>query len=293
MKIFENEPVSRQGYWRVGGPMDRFAILETIEELIAVSSQITYVIGNGSNLLVPDAGLRGLTVRPLIRTFEVLDPPDSQSVRVKVGSGMLNMVLLNRLEKAGLSGLGCLAGVPGTIGGAVAMNAGTAMGELESVLESVEGIAAGQPTPITLSRAQLPMHYREGGLPQGFIVTSATLQLKTADAQETERIRHHLDRRKATQPLELPSCGSVFRNPPGDYAGRLIESCGLKGWQHGGAQISPKHGNFIVNLGDASALDVMMCIKKAWMSVQNEYGVQLIPEVRVLGDWDVSLWPLS
>jgi UDP-N-acetylmuramate dehydrogenase len=217
-----------------------------------------------------------------------LEDGPASSVTISAGGGLLNTVLLQRLAGQGIAGLGCLAGVPGTVGGAVVMNAGTALGEVSSVLLSVEG-ADGQ----RLDRADLAMEYREGGLPPGFIVTAARFRgNRDGFAAERERVASHLARRTATQPLNLPSCGSVFRNPPGAHAGALIERVGLKGWRSGQAQVSDKHANFIVNLGGATSLDVMRCIRQAWSTVRLETGICLIPEVRVLGDWPPELWPL-
>ena len=284
MQVLEDEPLARHGYWRVGGPMDRYAVLETVEELVAVYPEIRQVLGNGSNLLAPDVGLRGLTVRLALRESEVVEE-EGDRVLLRAGAGLLNTVLLSRLGRLGLAGLAPLAGVPGTVGGAVAMNAGTALGEVAEVLAAVEGVGPGGFARI--DRVDMPMHYREGGLPSGFIVTAALFRLSRAGvAAERERVAHHLARRKATQPLDLPSCGSVFRNPPGDAAGRLIESVGLKGWQQGGARISERHANFIVNLGDATAADVMACIRMAWSTVREKTGVTLVPEVRVVGEWE-------
>jgi len=280
------EPVARRGYWRVGGPMERFVVADTEAELAEAlgAAGPVHVLGMGSNLLVPDAGLPGTTVQlgAAFRGFQRLDGD-----RVQVGAGMPDVVLLQRVAREGLAGLGCLAGVPGTLGGAIAMNAGTHLGELGERLESVTGILEGEVR--TLRRAELPMTYREGGLPSGMVVTSAILALQR-EPDEAERIRAHLARRRATQPLDLPSCGSVFRNPPGDAAGRLIESVGLKGHRVGGAEISTRHANFIVNLGGARAADVMACIRVAWERVRELRGVDLVPEVHVLGEWPD--WPL-
>lgn len=288
MDVRENEPLAKHGFWRVGGPLERLVIVDTVEELRALPA-IDHVIGNGSNLLVPDAGLRGTTVKlgGALRGVEMVEER-GEEVLVRVGGGLLNAALLARLEKLGLGGLGCLAGVPGTMGGAVAMNAGTALGEIAARLVAVHGLRGER-----IDRVDLPMTYREGGLPPGFVVVAADVRCTRAGvAEERAKITEHLGRRKATQPLDLPSCGSVFRNPPGDYAGRLIESCGLKGWRCGGASISDKHGNFIVNLGGASAADVMTCIRTAWDTVRREAGVRLVPEVHVLGEWPADVWPL-
>lgn len=287
-----DEPVARQGYWRVGGPMDRFVVVEDEAELGEVwrGGDLVLVLGNGSNLLVPDAGLRGTTVRlgGALKAVEVEDR--GSSLRVRVGAGLANAVLLARLGGRA-RGLGPLAGVPGTVGGAVAMNAGTALGEIADVLEAVEGLLDGE--RVVIPRADLPMAYRDGGLPPGLVVTAAVLRLyPDGVAEEAERIRHHLARRRQTQPLDLPSCGSVFRNPPGDHAGRLIEAAGLKGRRIGHAAISERHANFIVNLGGATAGEVMACIRLAWETVGATSGVWLVPEVHVVGSWPSGDWPL-
>lgn len=298
MKVLEEEPLSRHGYWRVGGPIERLAFLESAEDLASVLAEKRriHVLGNGSNLLVPDAGLRGTVVKlgGALRESRILSE-EGGIVRLHVGAGLLNVVLLSRAAKLGLSGLGPLAGVPGTVGGAVAMNAGTALGDVADILESIEGFRSGSAAggPITIARADLPMRYREGGLPDHFVVTAAVFRLtREGFAEEQALIASHLARRKATQPLDLPSCGSVFRNPPGDHAGRLIETVGLKGHREGGAEISERHANFIVNVGGATAADVMACIQIAWSRVRSETGVSLVPEVHVLGEWPADVWPL-
>ncbi len=324
MQVLRDEPLARHAWWRVGGPVDRYVLVDTPEELateLRANGAPLLVLGNGSNLLVPDAGLRG-TVLKLgsgFATTEVLgalddttpaggvagggSPPPQETpthdraarrlTRVRVGAGLANTVLLARLGKLGLGGAGCLAGVPGTVGGSIAMNAGTVLGEIECVLENVEGVDRNGEFRV-IERNALPMVYREGGLPHGFLVTHATLRLSPEGvAEEAAAIRHHLDRRKATQPLHLPSCGSTFRNPPGTAAGALIEAAGLKGHRVGGAQISEKHANFIVNLGEATASDVMGCIRAAWEGVRAHAGVTMVPEVHVVGDWDAGVWPLA
>jgi len=294
VKILHEELLARHGYWRVGGPIERLAFVDDAAALATLHAEDPglHVLGNGSNLLVPDEGLRGTAVR-LGGAFRetAIVREEGDAVWLRAGAGLLNAVLLARTAKLGLAGLGPLAGVPGTVGGAVAMNAGTALGEVADILDAVEGLGADG--PVTLARAALPMRYREGGLPPGFIVTAAIFRLTRAGfAEEQAKVVHHLVRRKATQPLDLPSCGSVFRNPPGDHAGRLIESVGLKGHTVGGAAISERHANFIVNLGAASASDVMACIRAAWTTVRAETGVALVPEVHVLGAWSAEEWPL-
>lgn len=297
------------GYWKVGGPIERFetvADAQRLASLVREAGQIRgqesgsglFVLGNGSNLLVSDSGLPGTTIRLAgeFKAAEVLEVR-GDDVHLRVGAGLLNAVLLNRyLGK--LSGLAPLVGVPGTMGGAVAMNAGTALGEIGDVLLRVEGVDNTGALRV-IERADLAVRYREGGLPAGFVVTAAVLRLCTLGAnEERTRAHQHLLRRKATQPLDLPSCGSVFRNPPPiegcpvRAAGQLIEAVGLKGWRCGGAQISEKHANFIVNLGNAKATDVMMCIQQAYRTVSEQTAIRLTPEVHVLGRWEKNLWPL-
>lgn len=288
-----NEPLSRHGFWRVGGPLDELVLVEAIDELPGlIAAEAWQVLGNGSNLLAPDEGLRGRTLRlgDAFRGLELLSD-DGEQIEVGVGAGMLNAVLLRRLGRLGLAGAASLAGVPGTVGGAVVMNAGTTLGEIGDVVRWVD--LCDRDGVRRVGRSELQVRYREGGVPEGAVVVSVGLGLSRRGFQEEqERIVHHLARRKATQPLDLPSCGSVFRNPPGSAAGRLIESVGLRGHRIGDAAISERHANFIVNLGSARAIDVMRCIHLGYTTVLRETGVRLEPEVRVLGRWPAELWPL-
>lgn len=295
MNVLLEEPLSRHGYWRVGGPIQRLVFVDDAAELASVlaADPAAHVLGNGSNLLIPDAGLRGTVVKlgGAFRESRIVGE-EAGMLRLRAGAGLLNAVLLARAAKLGLAGLGPLAGVPGTVGGAVAMNAGTALGEVADILDSIEGIGAEGPR--TLARVELPMRYREGGLPPRFVVTAAVFNVARAGFDDEQaRMAIHLARRKATQPLGLPSCGSVFRNPPGDHAGRLIELVGLKGHREGGAAISERHANFIVNVGNATATNVMACIRLSWDRVRAQTGVSLVPEVHVLGEWQGQGWPFT
>lgn len=287
-----SETFAKLGYWRIGGPMERFVRPDTVDELRAALIDARergrgfFVLGRGSNLLVPDEGLPGTTVQLAgdLAAIHEVDPGGSPQgvVELRVGAGVANAVLLHR-HLGVLRGLGPLAGVPGTMGGAIAMNAGTSLGEIGAVVARVEGLDA-DGVLRTIERRDLPMAYRQGGLPPGFVVTAAVLRLtRTGAADEKEAVAIHLARRAATQPLDLPSCGSVFRNPSGDSAGRLIEAAGLKGWRCGDAQISPKHANFIVNLGNAKATDVIACIRTAMNEVHSRFHVLLSTEVQIVG----------
>jgi UDP-N-acetylmuramate dehydrogenase len=187
-------------------------------------------------------------------------------------------------HKKGLAGLEFLAGIPGTVGGAVAMNAGAWGKSTGDAVTAVE-ILTGTGERITKSSAELRFGYRKAVLPAGSVVVKARFK-GTPDSPEAvgERIRDYLERRKANQPLEYPSAGSVFKNPPDDYAGRLIENAGLKGKRIGGAMISDKHANVIVNVGGASAQDVLALMETARQRVREQTGIDLEPEIKVVGE---------
>jgi UDP-N-acetylmuramate dehydrogenase len=283
--VEHDAPLHRRVWWRVGGPADGFADLHTVEQLQAAQRAASahdvpvFVLGNGSNLLVSDAGVRGLVVRLGGALAEV----EAGDGHLRVGAGMKNTVLLTRAARHGWTGLGPLAGIPGTVGGAVRMNAGSTLGEVSDVLVAVE-VVTPDGARLMLPAEALQLGYRSCALPPGAIVSQATFRLTEEDPEAHEaRLRAFLDRRKATQPLDQPSCGSTFRNPPGDAAGRLIEAAGLKGFAIGGAMISPKHANFIVNTGDATAADIRAVLEHARWTVRERFGVDLHAEVVFLG----------
>jgi UDP-N-acetylmuramate dehydrogenase len=287
-------PYSKLGYWRIGGNLaflcEPSSVL-VLQSLIRMGAPV-YVLGNGSNMLMADEGLSGVSVmlRGGLGSLDILEKEDV----IRCGAGLKNVVLLNRMNRFSLGGLGALAGVPGTIGGAIRMNAGTALGEIGERVVKVEWLD--QHGRIHMStQEELAFSYRRAkGLPWEAIVTRVWLRVQREGfGEEKERVSAHIERRKRTQPLHLPSCGSVFKNPAGDYAGRLIESCGLKGHSVGGAQFSPKHANFIVNNGDASAMDVYRLIRLARDRVCDAHGIVLEPEVRPMGDWPAGFWPLG
>ena len=297
--------MAKYGYWRVGGPADLLVDVHDEAQLAAVmdTDLPVTVLGNGSNLLVSDAGIRGIVVR-LRGTFRELsyrDPSNSSGLSshlsseaglALVGAGMMNSVLLARLDKAGLGGAGSLAGVPGTIGGAVKMNAGTRVGEFGDAVAFVRAMLPnGSVTNLTAD--QLAFRYRHSTLPDGAIVTRVAIWVSQLSyAEERSAVEEHVAYRKSTQPLDQPSCGSTFKNPPGDSAGRLIEAAGLKGAREGGAMISEKHANFFVNTGSATANDIYTLIKRARDTVYEQFEVLLEPEVRAAGEWPDGCWPL-
>lgn len=284
--------LAKLGYWRLGGPAQVYVEVGTAEALaglLSLGAPIT-VLGNGSNLLVSDRGIPGLTLR-LTGDFRGLEV-DRDGWLAWAGGGLLNAVLLRRLASQRLGGLACLAGVPGTVGGALRLNAGTALGEIGAAVRAVEVALPGGAVEV-LPPASLGFAYRRATLPPGAVVTRALLAIGPEGFDEEQAaIAHHLARRKATQPLDLPSCGSVFKNPPGDFAGRLIEAAGLKGEVRGGAQVSPRHANFIVNNGGATAADVLALIRLARDTVAARFGVALEPEVHAVGAWSPEEWPL-
>lgn len=288
-----DEPIARHGFWRVGGPADLLVDVETPEQLALVLSTGAPVtcLGRGTNLLAADAGIRGIVVRlgGAFRSVEVREGPTGPEV--EAGAGVSDAYLLARLAREGLGGLGALAGVPGTLGGAIRMNAGTRLGEVGERVIEVELALPGEVRRVPA--AELHFRYRCVDLPSGAIITRARLSLdRDGFAAEQAAIRAHLAYRRRTQPLDQPSCGSVFKNPPGDHAGRLIEAVGLKGHTRGGARFSPLHANFIVNTGGATAADIHALLTLARRRVHERFGVVLEPEVHPVGDWPAGAWPL-
>jgi len=290
LPVEEDAPLASRVYWRVGGPADGLVEANDLPALQGVVRAATetdcplFVLGRGSNLLVSDAGVRGLVVvlgGALADTEDLGgDPP-----AIRAGAGLSLTVLLSRAQRAGWTGLECFAGIPGTVGGAVVMNAGSQLGETVQPLVDAD-VVLPDGSVRTLSKAVLRMSYRTTHLPEGAVVASARLQTSSADPDETfSRVRAFLARRKATQPLTLPSCGSTFRNPPGDHAGRLIEAAGLEGYRLGDAQVSEKHANFVVNHGAATAAQLRRVIEHVQDTVQARFGVRLQREVRYAGDW--------
>jgi UDP-N-acetylmuramate dehydrogenase len=193
--------------------------------------------------------------------------------------------LVREAARRGFGGLEFGEGIPGSVGGALYMNAGAYGSEMEKIVERVEG-ATPSGGAVAFTRDQMTFSYRDSNLPPGTIVTAVTMRLEKRDAAElSAKVRELVTRRKSSQPAGFPNSGSMFRNPPGDFAGRLIEAAGWKGRRVGQAQISERHGNFIVNHGGATAADVKALMDGARMEVKSKFGVELVPEVRFLGDW--------
>jgi len=239
------------------------------------------ILGGGFNALVRDGGLRGVVVR-LAGLREVTLAGDRL---VRAEAGVTHSQLTRFCAEQGRSGLEFAVGIPGTVGGWIAMNAGVHGREMKDVVTSLELFDPALGATAKRAREALTFHYRATELPPGAVVVSATFGTEQAEPAEIrERQKALLAQRRATQPVDQPSCGSVFKNPPGDYAGRLIEAAGLKGAREGNAAISALHANFIVNLGGATAADVLRLIERARAEVAAQFGVALETEVRVAGE---------
>ena len=293
----ESEPMARHTSWRVGGPAQHFFQPADLDDLIVFLKQLPETepvtwLGLGSNLLVRDGGIRGtvIAVSGLLNRLEQTGP---HTVRAEAGVACAKVARYN--ARLGLSGAEFLAGVPGTLGGALAMNAGAFGGETWQVVREVETIdrkgAIRKRSPQDFEIGYRHVVLRDEGLGargEGLGVewfVAAELQLQTGERVTAEaRIKGLLEKRNQTQPTNQPNAGSVFRNPPGDHAARLIEVCGLKGLCIGGACVSGKHANFIINTGNASAADIEALIEKIVNTVAQQQGVQLTPEVRIVGE---------
>ena len=283
MKIRKNEPMSKHTTWRIGGPVDVFLQPESVAELqqaLQEAIQPCYVIGGGSNLLVADDGITG-TVIQLGGSLCGLTIED-QTIIAEAGVPL--PLLARKAAEHELSGLEFAAGIPGTVGGAVCMNAGAYDGEMKQVLESVTALFPEEGVR-TLSLKELDLSYRHSlftDRPDG-VVLSAVFRLTAGDPETIRaRMAELMQRRKASQPLEYPSAGSTFKRPVGHFAGGLIQQCGLKGLTVGGAQVSEKHAGFLINLGGATCADVLELIRQVQERVLAETGVRLEPEVRII-----------
>lgn len=281
----EHEPLSRHTVWGIGGPARRFYAPAGIDDLCACLARLpddepVFWLGLGSNLLVRDGGIDGT----VIFTGNLTDIDHVTDTRVRAQAGAACPKVAKRCAQYGLAGAEFLAGIPGTLGGALAMNAGAFGGETWGVVARVESVDRHGRI-----HSRLPNEYRvgyrtvEGPRDEWFVAAELDL---TADvpAAINERVRTLLKRRGDAQPMGFRSCGSVFRNPPGDFAARLIEASGLKGLRIGDAEVSVKHANFILNRGQASAADVEALIGRIRRLVQINHGVDLVPEVRIVGE---------
>ena len=281
------EPMTKHTSFHIGGPAELMAQPQSEAELqslllkAAEAAVPVTLVGNGSNLLVRDKGIRGLVIKlgSMLRDIKV-----SGNV-LTFGSGVSLAQASKKAAELGLSGMEFAVGIPGSIGGAVYMNAGAYDGEMSKVVKSVRVMdAAGEVSE--LSAGELDFGYRHSALQvSDKIVTSVTVELAAGDKQAiAEKMADFSNRRITKQPLELPSAGSMFKRPPGYFAGTLIDQTGLKGYTVGGAQVSTKHAGFVVNIGGATAADVLQLISDVQAKVFAAHGVHLEPEVLVLGE---------
>jgi UDP-N-acetylmuramate dehydrogenase len=260
------------------------AQLTALVKALAAAGLPWGVLGRGSNLLVRDGGYPGVLI-DLSDGFSAIEPAaeSGDSVEVRAGAGVGNGTLLSWLRERNLAGFGFSFGIPGSVGGGVRMNAGTPLGWFGDVVTRVEGLSrTGFPVDRVVTPADFA--YRDFVTGRDLVITAATLRFQRGDAAGIEAEIAAAKAKRANQPLELPNFGSCFKNPPGDHAGRLIEAAGLKGASIGGAQISPKHANFIVNLGEARASDALALMGRARDEVRSRFGVDLEPEVHVIGE---------
>lgn len=288
VEILVAEPMKNHTTFRIGGPADALALPKTPEEVAEVvhfchdHAQPYYVLGNGSNLLVSDEGYRGLVLQ-LYRNFNDIQ---ENGETITVQSGAMLAAVARTAYQTGLTGLEFASGIPGTIGGAVVMNAGAYGGEMKNVLKEVT-VLTKEGEVLVIPAKALELGYRTSVIPKnGWIVLGAVLQLKKGDQEQIlARMEELKEQRITKQPLDLPSAGSTFKRPEGYFAGKLIMDAGLRGFTVGGAQVSEKHCGFVVNRGNATAADVWELICEVKRRVKEMTGVELEPEVKLLGDF--------
>jgi len=280
-----NEPLSRYTAYRVGGPADALVVPQTVEDLqwlvrYCQQQRVPYrVLGSGANVLVHDAGYRGVII--LLR--DCCGQIQQQGTQLYVGAGVLVQDLVPYCERHQLAGLHFMSGIPGTVGGALIMNAGAFDGEIGDRVIAVDALDA-HGNRCRIPREAAKFGYRQAPGLQGLLLLGCWLQLEVGNSERLRQQRQSiLQRRAEKQPLDYPSCGSVFKRPPGDFAGRLIERSGGKGMRVGGAMVSPKHANFILNVDQATASDIFELIVQVQQRVYQEAGVWLEPEVQFIG----------
>lgn len=285
-QLLRNEPMNRHTSWRVGGPADSLYIPADLDDLAAFLKQLPANeplawVGLGSNLLVRDGGVRGTVVMTSGALNGLSLLADSM---VRAEAGVASAKVARFSTDHGLAGAEFLAGIPGTIGGALAMNAGAFGGETWNIVHAVETLDRHGELRVRLA-SDYEVGYRHVAGPAGeWFVAAHFRLLRDEHSQGKALIKSLLARRAATQPTQLPNAGSVFKNPPGDHAARLIEAAGLKGAREGGASVSDMHANFIVNQNGATAADIERLIARVQTEIQKKFGVRLEPEVRVMGN---------
>ncbi|MFN4214789.1 UDP-N-acetylmuramate dehydrogenase [Exiguobacterium sp.] len=285
-RVKQDEPLSAHTYTKLGGNADYFVAPHTYEEVQAVlelahREQVPFMIlGFGSNLIVRDGGLRGIVLN--LNELKTIRR-EGDRVIAQAGAAIIDVSRQALTEE--LSGLEFACGIPGTVGGAVYMNAGAYGGETKDViLNAVVLTPAGE--LLTLTKDELELDYRSSRIAtEGLIVLEATFELEPLPYEDIKAVMDDLTyKRESKQPLEYPSCGSVFKRPPGYFAGKLIQDCGLQGKRIGGAEVSLKHAGFIVNIADATATEYISLIRHVQATVKEKFHVELEPEVKIIGE---------
>ena len=287
-RVLVDEPMKRHTTFRIGGPADFFLLPSTVDEVrgileICREEELPYfILGNGSNLLVSDKGYRGVIIQ-LYRNFSNISVEGNE---ICASSGALLSQIAAAARNASLTGFEFAGGIPGTLGGAVFMNAGAYGGELKDVLKEAV-VMTEQGEILTLPVEKLDMGYRTSRIKKaGYLVLEARLVLEQGDMDKIRDITKDLtEKRVSKQPLEYPRAGSTFKRPEGYFAGKLIMDAGLRGYQVGDAQVSEKHCGFVINKGNATAADVLTLIENVREKVQEQFGVTLEPEVKFLGEF--------
>ena len=281
--VFWNEPLSRHTSLKIGGPADLIVMPKTVEtlQLLMVRSRqerIPLAVLGGTNLLVRDGGIRGIVVK-LTHLNKIRK--QGREILEADGGALVSRVARYASEHS-LKGMEFALGIPGTVGGGVAMNAGTREGEMADILTGIHLIDH-KGRMLDLKRSEMEFGYRWSRLPRGIIVAVRMKLKEGSKAEIQQRMRYFINYRKMTQPLQLPNAGSIFKNSNGHFAAKLIESVGLKGCQIGDAQVSGQHANFIVNRGNATARDVLRLIRLVGRRVEDETGVTLELELKIVG----------
>ena len=291
-EILFGESLAPYTTFQVGGPADALALPVTEDELVQLIERCrgealpVTVLGGGANTLVRDGGVRGVVVAfpKAFRGIEVVEE-SAERVLLEARAGEKIPALVRFAAERGWAGTECLAGVPGTVGGALAMNAGTAESYIEDAVESVRWIRLDGGAPERIPAKDLRFSYRRAELPAPGVVLSVRFSLRPSDAGALqEQLRRSAVQRRERQPWGVPCAGSIFKNPPGERAGVLIESAGLKGMRVGGAQVSEVHGNFMVNLGGAASADVLALIDEVKRAILEQRGIELVLELNVIGE---------
>lgn len=284
--VIENEPMSKHTTFRIGGKADVFVTPNSDKSLLDCVNYVMnnnipyYIVGNGSNLLVRDNGFRGVIIQLYKGFSDILVKND---VIVAKAGALLSAVARTALNNS-LTGMECLSGIPGTIGGAICMNAGAYGGEMKDIVVETKVINKGRFE--TISNKESEFGYRKSRImAENMIVTETVIKLEKGNKEEIEaKMKELMSQRNLKQPVELPSAGSTFKRPEGYFAAKLIDDCGLRGFSVGKAQVSPKHCGFVVNNGGSTAKEVIELMDKVSQTVYEKFGVKLEPEVRIIGE---------